>query len=100
PARPPRSPSSSRTPRTAGRCAGWTRSRRPSAPSSNTASRIIRTSATSRRSPESWRCRKVPSQAADALVHELTRLEHGLMEAVQRHDLETLENLVAPEFKL
>ena len=42
----------------------------------------------------------MPSQAADALVHELTRLEHAVMKAVQRHDVDTLEGLVAPEFKL
>jgi hypothetical protein len=42
----------------------------------------------------------VPSQAADALVHELSRLEHRLMEAVQRHDLDELEELLGREFKL
>jgi len=42
----------------------------------------------------------VPSEAADVLVHELTRLEHELMEAVQQHDVERLEGLVGREFKL
>jgi ketosteroid isomerase-like protein len=42
----------------------------------------------------------VPSQAADAVVHELTRLEHELMESVQRHDTDRLEQLLAREFKL
>ena len=42
----------------------------------------------------------MPSQTADVLVHELTRLEHDLMEAVQRHDTERLEGLIGREFKL
>jgi hypothetical protein len=42
----------------------------------------------------------VPSQAADALVHELTRLEHAVMEAVQQHDTDRLEQLLGREFKL
>jgi hypothetical protein len=42
----------------------------------------------------------VPSQAADVLVHELTRLEHELTEAIQRHDTDRLEQLVGREFKL
>jgi ketosteroid isomerase-like protein len=37
---------------------------------------------------------------ADALVHELTRLEHELMEAVQSHDTDRLEQLLGREFKL
>jgi hypothetical protein len=42
----------------------------------------------------------VPRQAADVLVHELTHLEHELMEAVQRHDTERLDGLIGREFKL
>ena len=42
----------------------------------------------------------MPSQTADVLVHELTRLEHELMEAVQRHDTERLDGLIGREFKL
>jgi hypothetical protein len=42
----------------------------------------------------------VPSQAVDVVVHELTRLEHELMESVQRHDLDRLEQLLGREFKL
>jgi hypothetical protein len=42
----------------------------------------------------------VLNQAADVLVHELARLEHELMEAVQRHDTEMLDGLVGREFKL
>lgn len=42
----------------------------------------------------------MPSQAADVLVHELTRLEHELTEAIQHHDTDRLEQLVGREFKL
>ena len=42
----------------------------------------------------------MPRQAADVLVHELTHLEHELMEAVQRHDTERLDSLIGREFKL
>ena len=42
----------------------------------------------------------MPSQAADVLVHELTRLEHELTEAIRRHDVERLEQLIGREFKL
>ena len=42
----------------------------------------------------------MPSQAADVLVHELTRLEHELTEAIQHHDTERLDQLVGREFKL
>jgi hypothetical protein len=39
-------------------------------------------------------------QAATAVSHELTRLEHELMESVQRHDVPRLEELLGHEFKL
>jgi ketosteroid isomerase-like protein len=42
----------------------------------------------------------VPNEATGAVVHELTRLEHELMEAVQRHDVERLEPMLGREFKL
>jgi len=42
----------------------------------------------------------VPSQAADAIVHELTRLEHEVMEAVQSHNTARLEQVLGREFKL
>lgn len=42
----------------------------------------------------------MPSQAADALVHELTRLEQRVMDAVRRHDVDELEELLGREFKL
>ena len=42
----------------------------------------------------------MPSQAADVIVHELTRLEHHLMEAVQSHDTGALERLLGREFRL
>ena len=39
-------------------------------------------------------------QATEALTHELTRLENELMESVQRHDTDRLEQLLGREFKL
>ena len=42
----------------------------------------------------------MPSQAVDAVVHELRRLEHELMESVKGHDVDRLEQLLGREFKL
>ena len=39
-------------------------------------------------------------EAATAVSHELRRLEHELMESVQRHDVDRLEQLLGREFKL
>ncbi len=42
----------------------------------------------------------MPDEGAEAVRHELVRLSHEWMEAVQRHDVARLEQLLARDFKL